>query len=57
MLCTYCCFAFVSSMIRLVDSVHKLEVSSTQKMEKNNYSVFLGRTSETLTNEEITFAI
>ena len=44
-------------MIRLVDSVHKLEVSSTQKMEKNNYSVFLGRTSETLTNEEITFAI
>ena len=55
MLCTYCCFAFVSSMIRLVDSVHKLEVSSTQKMEKIIILYFW--VEQTLTNEEITFAI
>ena len=35
-----CFYALVSSIIELADSVHKLEVSSTQKMEKNNYSVF-----------------
>ena len=35
-----CCYALVSSIIELADSVHKLEVSSTQKMEKSNYSVF-----------------
>ena len=29
-----CCYVLVSSIIELADSVHKLEVSSTQKMEK-----------------------